>query len=319
MNFCQDLVCFEKEVYKVNVRTGYLNKTAAQEILLFLSKLMITENITEPLNSGDRTYCSLLTDVSSSAKTMDEKELYVIKTCDKGKPRFDVLALEQPDDAGAKGLKESLDNAVKKANLSTDRKTHEIGLGSDGTNTNKVLYELEKEEIGDWLIQILCLSQKLELVIHDTFKQSKLNRDAEEQLELVYYLFKQANLKWCSLKRQALMMKTLNHHFKHPSSTRWIAHQSDEIDDFLVNFSLLLGYLNNQIADPYNATMKKEVPHLHGVLSSCSNLVTLVFQAAKLDILNLTKLTSLVLQPTNLLLPEAVTTINMYSKKTKNC
>ena len=155
---------------------------------------------------------------------MDQKELYVIKTCDKGKRRFDILALEQPDDAGAKGLKESLDNAVKKANLSIDRKTHEIALGSDGTNTNKVLYKLEKEEIGDWLIQSLCLSHKIQLVIHNAFKQSKLNRDAEEQLELVYYLFKQANLKWCSLKRQALMMKTLNHHFKHPSSTRWIAH-----------------------------------------------------------------------------------------------
>ena len=71
------------------------------------------------------------------------------------------------------------------------------------------------------------------------------------------------------------------------------------------------------MADTYNATMKKEVPHLHGVLSSCSNLVTLVFQAAKLDILNLIKLTSLVLQPTNLLLPEAVTTINIYSNKIK--
>ena len=40
---------------------------------------MTTENIIEPLNSGDRTYFSLLTDGSSSAKTMDKKELYVIK------------------------------------------------------------------------------------------------------------------------------------------------------------------------------------------------------------------------------------------------
>ena len=190
MNLYQELVCFEKEVYKVDVGTGYLNKTAAQEILFFLSKSMITENITEPLNSGDRTYFSLLTNGSYSAKTMEEKELYVIKTCDKGKPRFDVLALEQPDDAGTKDLKESLDNAVEKANFSIDRKTHEIGLGSDGTNTNKVLYKLEKKEAGDWLIQILCLSRKVELVIYDAFKQSKLNRDAEEQLELVYYLFK---------------------------------------------------------------------------------------------------------------------------------
>ena len=145
LNFYRELVCFEKEVYKVDVGTGYLNKTAAQEILLFLSRSMITENIAESLNSGDRTYFSLLTDSSSSAKTMNEKEPYVIKTRDKGKPRFDVLALEQLDDAGAKGLKESLDNAVKKANVSIDKKTHETGLGSDGTNTNKVLYKLEKE------------------------------------------------------------------------------------------------------------------------------------------------------------------------------
>ena len=146
LNFYQELVCFEKEFYKVDVGTGYLNKTAAQEILLFLSKLMITENITKPLNSGDRTYFSLLIDGSSSAKTMDEKELYVFKTCDKDKPRFDVLALEQPDDAGAKDLKESLDNTVEKANLSIDGKTHEIGLGSDGTNTNKVCINLKKKK-----------------------------------------------------------------------------------------------------------------------------------------------------------------------------
>ena len=146
LDFYQELICLEKEVHKVNFGKGYLNKTAAQEILLFLSKSMITENIMEPLNSGERRYFSLLSDGSSIAKTMDEKELYVIKTCDKGKPRFDVLALEQPDDAGAKGLKESLDNAVKKANLSIDRKTHETGLGSDRTNTNKVLYKLEKGE-----------------------------------------------------------------------------------------------------------------------------------------------------------------------------
>ena len=96
-------------------------------------------------------------------------------------------------------------------------------------------------------------------------------------------------------KRQASMMKTFNHHFKHPYSSRWVAHQSDALDAFLVNLSLLVGYLNNQIADPCNTTIKKKVPCLQGVLSSCSNLVTLVFQVAKLDILNLIKPTSLIL------------------------
>jgi hypothetical protein len=39
---------------------------------------------------------------------MDEKEVYVIKTCNQGKPRFDVLALQQPEDADAKGLKSKI-------------------------------------------------------------------------------------------------------------------------------------------------------------------------------------------------------------------
>ena len=74
---------------------------------MFLSKSIVAENITDPLNSELRIYFSLLFDGSSSAKTMDEKELYVVKTYDNGKARFDVLALEQPDDANANGLKDS--------------------------------------------------------------------------------------------------------------------------------------------------------------------------------------------------------------------
>ena len=133
----------------------------------------------------------------------------------------------------------------------------------------------------------------------------------------MYYLFKWANLKWCLFKRQVLKMKTSNHRFKRPSGNRCLACQSDAVDPFLFNLSLLLGYLNNQRAYPYNTAMKKEVPRLQGVLSSCSNLVTLVYQVAKLDILNLSKPTYLVLQSTNLLLPEAVTTIDVTVTKIK--
>ena len=119
----------------------------------------------------------------------------MIKTCNKVSLRLDALALEQLDDVGAKGLKESLDNAVKKANLSTDRKTHEIRLGSDETNRNKVLHKLEIKEIGDWLLQILCLSHNwTELAIYGVFNKSKLNDTAKKELKWVCYLFKQAIL-----------------------------------------------------------------------------------------------------------------------------
>ena len=155
------------------------------------------------------------------------------------------------------------------------------------------------------------------MVIHDAFKSSALNEDAEEQLQLVYYLFKRANLKWRLFKREAVLMEITYRRFKRPNGVRWVAHQSVALAAFIVNLHLLVAYLNNQIAYPYNATMKKEVPRLQGILSTCSNLVTLVFQAAKLDILNLIKPTSLILQSTNLVLPEAVTTITVTVKKVK--
>ena len=169
-NFFKDMVKFGKEVHKVDVGTGYLSTNAAQEMVMLLSKSIITENITDPLNSVSRIYFSLLFDGSLSAKTRDEKDLYIIKTCDNGKARFDVLALEQPDDADANGLKNSLDSALSKENFTFKQKHREIGLGSDGANTNKALYHIRKEEVGDHLVSILCLSPNLELAIHDALK-----------------------------------------------------------------------------------------------------------------------------------------------------
>ena len=109
---------------------------------------------------------------------MDEKELYVIKSCNNGKARFDVLALDQPDDANANGLKNSLDDALSKGNFTFEHKRREIGLGSDSTNTNKALYHIEKEEINEHLLSILCLLHKLELAIYDAFKVFNMNEDA---------------------------------------------------------------------------------------------------------------------------------------------
>ena len=92
------------------------------------------------------------------------------------------------DDADAAGLKVALDKAIAKGNFSFDRQSKGIGLGSDGTNTNKALYRLEKDEFGEHFILILCLRHELELAIHAAFeKNSKLNEDAEELLLSLYY------------------------------------------------------------------------------------------------------------------------------------
>ena len=92
---------FEKNVDKVDMGTGFLNDKSGQELILFLSKFLFCENVVDPLNDGTRLYFSLLYDGSSSAKTSDEKELYIIKTWNNIQSQFDVLSLQEPDDTGS--------------------------------------------------------------------------------------------------------------------------------------------------------------------------------------------------------------------------
>ena len=75
---------------------------------------------------------------------------------------------------------------MAKAEFNFDRKTCLIGLGSDGTNTIKALYHLEKEEVGDHFFLVLCICHKLEHALKDSFKPCKLNDVAENQLNSTY-------------------------------------------------------------------------------------------------------------------------------------
>ena len=75
---------FEKNVHKVDMGIGFLNDKSGQELILFLCNFLLCENVVDSLNDGTRLYFSLLYDGSSSAKTSDLKELYIIKTCNNG-------------------------------------------------------------------------------------------------------------------------------------------------------------------------------------------------------------------------------------------
>ena len=74
----------------------------------YLTKCIISSNITTLLNDSLVQYVqyySANSDGSSSAKTMNEKELYIMKTASKGVVKFHVMSLEEPDEANAEGLK----------------------------------------------------------------------------------------------------------------------------------------------------------------------------------------------------------------------
>ena len=87
----------------------------------------------------------------------------------KRKPWFDVLSLQQPDDTSTSGLHLILKDSVRSAYFSFEWREPMVDLGSDGTNANKRLYELEKEEIKDHLVFTWCLFHKSELVLQKKF------------------------------------------------------------------------------------------------------------------------------------------------------
>ena len=81
---------------------------------------------------------------SSSAKTMDEKKLFLIKTASLGILKFSMMSLEEVENADAEGLKAALEKSVSKLNLTKERRLQEIGTCTDGAPVNVKMHEMVK-------------------------------------------------------------------------------------------------------------------------------------------------------------------------------
>ena len=57
---------------------------------------------------------------------MDEKELFNMKTAQKGEVKFHVMSLEEPDEANAEGLKAALETSIMKLGVNIERKNGEV-------------------------------------------------------------------------------------------------------------------------------------------------------------------------------------------------
>ena len=104
---------FEKEFHNVDLGNGYLNDKSCAEIVKYISLSNGMKNFTKLLNSNTLNYYSVLFDGGSSAKCVDEKELFLIKTCEDGLPQFNVMSLEEPKECDAPGIKAAIENCIQ--------------------------------------------------------------------------------------------------------------------------------------------------------------------------------------------------------------
>ena len=102
------------------------------KIMKYISLSKRFLKITQPLSENIVHYYSILFDGASSAKCVDEKELFIMKTCVQGKPTFNVMSLEEPDECNADGINEAMKNLFNKLNFNFECKNKEIGMCSDG-------------------------------------------------------------------------------------------------------------------------------------------------------------------------------------------
>jgi predicted DNA binding CopG/RHH family protein len=187
-----DFAAFEKKYHDVDLGASYLMDKAGAEIMKYISISQQMTNITEPLNNDVLNYYSVLFDGASSAKCVDEKELFIIKTCVEGQPTFNVMSLEEPEECNVQGIKEAMEHSLSKMNFNFERKDKEIGMCSDGASVNPAVYKPLVEEFGDHYLLMLCPSHKFELAINDAFGSSLLNNATEKE---VYYFFKKSPLR----------------------------------------------------------------------------------------------------------------------------
>ena len=94
-NVYREISTFEKEFHKVDVGNGFLTNKSGREMTIYLSNSFFQDNVVDPLNNQCRLYFSLLYDGSLSSKVNDEKELYIIKTCQNESPKFNMLSLQE--------------------------------------------------------------------------------------------------------------------------------------------------------------------------------------------------------------------------------
>ena len=111
-SFYSKLAHFEHTYHGVDLGESYVSDTACAEMSKYFSKSIKIKNITEPLNNGEYHYYSIMNDGSSSAKTMDEKELFLIKTASSGTPKFSIMSLEEVENTDMDGLKVALEKSV---------------------------------------------------------------------------------------------------------------------------------------------------------------------------------------------------------------
>ena len=259
------LVHSKKNYGNIDLGSSYLTDKVGTKIMKYISLSERFKKIIQPLNENIVDYYSILFDGASSAKCVDEEELFIMKTCVQGKPTFNVMSLEEPDECNADSINEAMKNSFNKLNFNFERKNKEIDMCGDRAAVYCAVYNRLVDELGPQYLSMFCPSHKFELALNDAFQISKLNKNSEKSYTDTYIFFKHSPLRWRLFKRQSIFMELPRRKYKQLSGTRWVEHRTEALDSHLINLPILIGFCDQQISSPHNNAIKKLKSKLEGV------------------------------------------------------
>ena len=167
-NCYEELVRFNKNVMGVNLGKPYLTRKTWAEIALYLSRSIMLEKVTEAINGSEIWYYNILNDGSSSVKTMNENELFFVKSAPTRVPNFAVLSVEEVVGVDYKGLKAALDHSMEKVGITINRSDKGIGMCPGGARVNITMQQVVKNRLATsicWFYALIIKSSLQSVVL----------------------------------------------------------------------------------------------------------------------------------------------------------
>jgi len=130
-----------------------------------------------------------LNDRSTDSSTTEQESIYVLYI-DNGTPVVKYFSIESPENAGAEGIKETI-NRIGITNL-TDCL---VGLNIEGASVNTGIHHglaAKFHELAPWLVTVHCFNHRVELALKDAFKTTAFD-NIDEMLRILYYLYKKSS------------------------------------------------------------------------------------------------------------------------------
>ena len=161
----------------------------------------------------------------------------------------------EPESTKAEGILAAIDQSFFEFDLA-NYKQKTVGFCSDGTSVmtgakKGVIQLMKTNGNADWIKEVWCLTNRLELAVKDAFKSTYMNR-VIEMLISTYYFYKGSAERFMEAEDIA---ELIGEHFLKPqkaNGTRWVDHKLRETAKLIENWAIIVTQMENYAEDKSN-------------------------------------------------------------------